>query len=161
MEKENSLKKLKEKYSKLQKKYDLPEFEKLNEDFSIEGLQEGETDFILRGIVKFMAEKLANYLRFTENLLNPVNVPMFVYSIIKTITQKEKEIIKEAYKKLTKIEIDLIELDLGYSEKKEADFIKKSFNDWQKIKKDLLEIMKNVKENKNTKIEKNGKNYYG
>lgn len=158
---ENSLKNLKEKYSKLQKKYELPEFKKLNEDFQIENIQENETEFLLREIRKFLADKIANYLRFTENLLNPVNVPMFVYSIVKTIGTKEKEIIKENYKKLTELEIDLIEIDLEYSEEKEAEFIKKSFSIWQKIKKDLLEIIKNIKSKKEIKIEKNNKNYYG
>ncbi len=161
MEEKNSLKKLKEKYSEFQKKYELPNFKELSEDFQIESISELDTDFLLREIRKFMADKLANYLRFIENLLNPVNVPMFVYSIVKIIETKEKEILNEAYKELTKIEVNLIEIDLQYSEQKEAEFIKKSFSDWQKIKKNLLEIIKKIKENQDTKVEKNGKNYYG
>jgi len=91
MSEENNLENLKEDYKEIQKKYDLPEFERLNEDFQIEKLAEIETDFLVREIRKFMADKFMNYLRFIESILNPVNVQMFVFSIIKSIGEEEKK----------------------------------------------------------------------
>jgi len=86
---------------------------------------------------------------------------MFVYSIVKNLEEKNKENLKEIYKELTEIEMNLIEVDLDYSEKKEAEFIKNSFESWRKIKKQILEIIKKAKENPKEKTEKNNKNYFG
>jgi len=90
MSEENNLENLKEDYKEIQKKYDLPEFERLNEDFQIEKLAEIETDFLVREIRKFMADKFMNYLRFIESILNPVNVQMFVFLLLSQLEKKKK-----------------------------------------------------------------------
>ena len=72
MAEESKLKKLKENYSIIQKKHSLPKFEELNENFFIEKLAEVETDLLIREVRRLMGDKLVNYMRFVENLLNPV-----------------------------------------------------------------------------------------
>ena len=161
MEKKSDLGKLKEDYKKIQKKYGLPGFEELNKDFQIEKIAEIETDFLIREIRKFMAEKFSNYLRFIETILQPVNVPMFIFSIIKSIGVKEKERLTDAYKKLIKVEIRLFELDIKFSEEKEIAFIKESYEMWQEMKKDILEIVGVMKKNLDNKSETNSKDYFG
>lgn len=159
--KESQLNEVKKNYRKFQEKYNLPDFEKLNEDFQIEKIAENETDYLLREVKKAMADKFYNYLRFTETLLNPVNAPVFIFSIIKLIEAEKKKKLNEIYKKLAKNEIRIIEVDLVYSEKKEAEFIKESYELWQEIKEELLDIIKNVKGNWNSKLEGKSKGYFG
>lgn len=161
MEKESNLQELKENYKEIQEKYNLPAFERLNEDFHIEKIAENETELLIREVRKFMADRLFNYLRFIESFLNPVNVPMFVFSVIKIITPKEKEKLTEIYKKLAKMEVDLIELDIQFSEQKEAQFIKESYKIWQDIKEDMLKIVEVIKNNWDNKNETNSKGYFG
>jgi len=161
MAKESNLKELKENYKEIEEKYNLPVFEKLNEDFHIEKIAENETELLIREVRRFMADRFFNYLRFIESFLNPVNVPMFVFSVIKIITPKEKEKLTEIYKKLAKIEVDLIELDIQFSEQKEAQFIKESYKMWQDIKKDMLNIIEMIKNNWDTKNETDNKGYFG
>ena len=161
MEKEYNLKDLKRDYEELQKKYNLPSFEKMNEDFGIEKASEVEVDLLIREIRRFISDKLTNYLRFIEAILNPVNVQMFVFSLIKSLENGEKEKLTEIYKILSKKEIELVELDLKFSEEKEAEFIIKSFDLWQNLKKDLLKIVENIKKNWDNKSEMNSKNYLG
>ena len=161
MSDENNLENLKEDYKKIQEKYDLPEFEKLNEDFQIEKLAETETDFLVREIRKFVADKFMNYLRFIESILNPVNVPMFVFSIIKSIGEDEKKKLTEVYKKLAKCEVELIKLDIEFSEDNEAKFVKESYELWQKIKKDISGVIDVIRKNWDNKLESNGKGYFG
>ena len=161
MTEEWNLNKLKETYKVFQRKYELPLFEKINEDFQIEKAAECETDFILREVREIITNKFLNYLRFIESILNPSNSPMFMFAIVKTLGTKEKEKLSELYKKIAKIEIDLIELDLEYSEKKEAEAIKKYYEVWQNIKKDFMGIVDVIKKNWDTKIEENGKGYFG
>ncbi len=161
MGKEFDLKKIKENYRIFQEKYNLPSFERLNEEFQIEKIAESETDFVLREIRLCITEKFFNYLRFIESILNPSNGPMFMFAVIKTLGVKEKENLSELYKKIAKADVDLIGLDLEYSEKKEAEAIKKYYEMWQNIKKELLEIIDVIKKNWDVK-EENGKgNYLG
>lgn len=159
--KEKGLEKLKRNYSQLQLKYDLPGFEKLNEDFSIEKLSEVETDYLLREIIRFISEKISNYFRVVESLINPVNVPMFNYTIVKALGVEEKNKLNEIYKKLSKVEVDLIELDIEHLEEREALFLKGFYFIWQDVKKDILEIFKVVRRNWDNKKEDNGKGYFG
>ena len=159
--KELSLENLKKEYKKIQNKHNLPDFKDLNEDFNIEKVAETETENLIREIRRFMGEKFSNYLRFSEAILNPVNVPMFVFSIVKTIKPEDRKKLTEIYKKLSGIEVKLIELEIEFSEKKEAEFIKESFKTWQEIKKDLLEILKTIKDRWDNKFEMNSKSYFG
>ncbi|MBW6442264.1 hypothetical protein K0A97_00590 [Patescibacteria group bacterium] len=156
-----TLEELKEEYSPLQKKYNLPKFEQLNEDFSIEKATETETEILIREIRRFVGEKIINYLRFVEGLLNPVNGPMFVFSIIKILEPSEKQKLSDIYKELVKQEIKFIELDLEFDEKKEADFIIEANKLWQDVKKDLLGILEGVNNRWDNKSEGTNKGYFG
>lgn len=159
--KELNLDRLKENYKEIQEKYNLPSFDALNADFGIEKLSEVETDFLIREIAKVMAEKFSNYLRFVEFIINPVNSPIFIFSIIKTLREEEMKKFNEIYKELAKIEVRVIEIDIEFSEEKESLFIIESYDIWKRIKKDLLEIIEKVKANWDNKSEDNKKAYFG
>lgn len=158
---DSKLEELKESYKKIQKQHNLPDFNKLNLDFSIEKVADTETDFLIREIGKAMAEKFSSYLRLVELMLNPVNSPMFVFSLIKNLGEDEKKKLSEFYKELTKIELNLIELDIDFSEEKQAYFINNSYALWISMKKDFLIIMDKIKENWNNKKENGSKGYFG
>ena len=161
MKEESNLEELKKNYSVIQQKHNLPSFEELNQDFQIEKIAESETDFLIREVRKFIAEKLSNYLRFVEMILQPTNVPMSVFSIIKTLGTEDKDKLTEIYKKLVKFEVDLIETDVDFSEEKEAKFIRSAYIDWQEIKKSILGVVEVIKNNLDNKFEKNGRRYFG
>jgi len=161
MEKEKSLEKLKEKYLEIQEKFGLPDFDELNREFQIEKICVEETDYLIREIRKFLADKFSNYMRFVEALLNPSNSPLFVFSIVKSFRANDKKDLQEIYKKFAKIEIDLVEIDLDFSEEKEAEFIKENYKVWKSIRKSLLEIIETVKKNWDNKFEDNAKGYFG
>ena len=158
---EKNLESVKEEYGKLQEKYGLPSFDDLNADFYAEKVAENETDFLLRAIRALIADRFFNYLRFIESLLNPVNVPMFAFSIIKTLKEEDKEKLTKMYKKLAKHEVDLIELDINPSEEQEARFIKDSYGLWQEIKTDFKEIVEIIKKNWDVKNEAGKGGYFG
>lgn len=158
---EYNLEDLKKDYKKIQEKYDLPSFEDLNKDFQIEKILESETEFLIREIKKYMADKFSNYLKFIEALLNPVNTPMFVFSVIKAIDPEQKKQLTECYKKLAKIEVKIIELDVKFVEEKEAEFIKESYKTWKEIQEVILNMIKVVEKNWDNKSETNGKGYFG
>ena len=160
-DKGQSLEKLKEEYAKIQKKHKLPSFQELNEDFHIEKVSEVETEILIREIRKYIGDKLANYMRFVEGLLNPVNVPMFIFSIIKLLDSEEKKKLSDIYKELMKSEVKFIELDLEFDEEKEAQFINDSFKFWQTVKEDMLKIMTKINDKWDDKPENGTKGYFG
>ncbi|MFH1801771.1 MAG: hypothetical protein ABH804_03005 [archaeon] len=161
MEKEFTLDDLKKRYKEIQIKHKLPSFEQLNEDFSIEKTVETESEILIREVRRYIGEKFLGYLRFIEMLINPVNSPMFIFSIIKTLNLKDREKLNEIYKKLSKMQIKFLELDVDFSEEKEAVFIRESYTLWQEIKRELLEIVETINKNWDNKIEKEGKGYFG
>ena len=161
MAEKSNLKNLKENYSKIQKKYGLPSFENLNEDFQIEKAAEFETDFLIREVRKIMSEKFSNFLRFVEAVLNPVESSIFIFSIINTIGAEEKKTLDEIYKKLAGNEIKIIELEIKFLEEKEAEFVKESYKTWQEIKKEFLDVLEAIKKYWNNKFESGKKGYFG
>jgi len=143
----NNLEVLKQRYSEIQAKHNLPSFDELNKEFGIEKTEIEKFGILIREIRKYVADKLLNYLKFIETILNPSNASMVIFSIIKTLGTEEKQKLTEVYKKLAKTELDLIELDISFNEEKEAEFIKKGHILWKELSKDLMAIMTKVKEN--------------
>ena len=160
-EEESSLENPKRDYEKLRKKYVLPGFKQLNEEFEIEKIAEHETDFVLREIRKHMMDKLIAYLRFIEMLLNPSNAPIFFFALVKGMTAGDKKLLDNLYGRLGEFEIDVIALDCRYDEKEEADFINKVVLKWKGIADDMLTLSETLKRNWKQKSGKNERGYFG
>ena len=108
-----------------------------------------------------MSDKIFNYMRFIEGLLNPVNAPMFTLSIVKLLGPEERKKLGDIYKEMMKSEVVFIRLDLEFSEVGEAKFIKDSFKLWQGIKKDLVGILDKIDAKWDNKAEVDSKGYFG
>lgn len=161
MAKEYDLNEVKAQYKKLQEKYPLPNFELLNQEFSIEKIAESQTEVLTREIRRYIADKIFNYLRFIETLLNPANAPMFIFSVIKSMNQDDKKKLNEIYIKLSEIDLELIKLDIESSESKDAEFIGQVYGTWQNIKKELIPILGKLKNIKENDEEKSNNKYFG
>lgn len=152
---------LKQEYEKFKKKYDLPEFQKLNEEFEIEKIAEQETDFLLREIRKAINEKAMGFLRFLELILNPTNAPFFMFTILRNLNSVDKKLVENIYEKICGFEIEAISLDLAYSEKKEAEFIKNAAKKWGSMREDLLELSEVIEKAWKASSDKGKKDYLG
>ncbi len=159
--KEHNLAILKKEYERFHKKYKLPEFSELNQEFEIEKLQEKETEFLLREIRRAISDKIAAFLRFFELFLNPQAAPVFILAVIKTLNNKDKIIIEKIYHTLVNFELTSIILDIDYNEKKEAEFIKHIFKKWQGLKIELKEFSVIIEKRQKREKEKRRKSYFG
>lgn len=140
----HNLKELKEHYEKVRSEYELPKFSELSQIFDIEEI-DSDTDFLLRKIRKVASEKIENYLRFVETILNPNAAPLFFFKLIKKLDNVDREGLTKIYETLGGLVIEIISLDLSYSEKEEAEFIKKSFRIFdEEIKKEFLEFVRKM-----------------
>ncbi len=156
-----NLEKLKDRYAALKKKYGLPEFKFLNENFEIENIDIGETELLAKMIRKHMTEKVFYVLRSLEMFLNPQNAPLFIFDIIKSFSESDRALIKELYTKIAHYEIEAFGLEGNYSEKNEADFIKKFSDDWKSISEDLRKIYASMKDGHKKDLRKGSKSYLG
>ncbi|MFA7707610.1 MAG: hypothetical protein WCX73_01555 [Candidatus Pacearchaeota archaeon] len=159
MEEEFDLNKLKQEYDKLKERYNLPEFSDVNRVFDIEEI-DIDTDFLLRRIRRTVSERISGYLRFLEVILNPSNAPMFIFKLIKKISEEDKKQLSDIYEVLGGFELEAVKLDLNYNELKEADFIRKTYtllsND---VSKRLLIIIEKMSNNDEEKKERSS--YFG
>jgi hypothetical protein len=159
-EKENQTEVIKKIYSKFDKKYSLPDFHEMNNEFGIEKA-DSDSEFPLKEIIKVVADKFQNYMRFLEGIINPSNSSLFAFSLVKLIDNGKRAKLAEVYTEISKIEIKLIKLDLNSTEEFEAEFLKESYETWKKIKKDIYEVINFVEENWNAKKEETKKDYFG
>lgn len=161
LNKDNNLEELKKEYEKFKDRYNLPEFNELNELFDIEEVY-FESDFLLRKIRRFISEKMLAYSKFVEIILNPSNAPLFFFKLMKKLDNKDKEKLANIYDELGKIEVETIGMDLEYNEKKEAEFIDRMYKNFSKeIKPKLSEIVKKLGNGDNNKQFSNGTSYFG
>ena len=161
MEEKNALEELKKDYVKLRKKYSLPSFKALNEDFDIEKIASQETDCLLREVRKQMIDKVIAYLRFVEMLMNPSNAPMFFFALVKGMTASDKKCLEGIYDKLGVFEIDVVGLDVKYSEKNEAEFINRLAGKWGEIGEDIIKLVDTLKVSWKQKAKKDERGYCG
>lgn len=155
------LEKLKKSYEPFQKKYSLPTFEELNEEFIIERIAESETEFLIREIRRHILEKFSNTLRVLDILINPSNTPLFLIPAIKAITKEDKCVLEKIYGILSKNEFSCVKMDLTYSFEEEIKYIKESYSSWKSMKDDLHKIFQDIENNWDKKTEKSNSCYFG
>lgn len=161
MAEESELKKLEKEYEKIRKKYSLPGFENMNNDFDIERLQEKETLNLIREVRRTIMEKNSAYLRFCEMFMNPSHAPLFFLGLSKNLGDEEKKLVNEVYLRLGKFEIKSFELDNIYDEKKESEFIRNFYKEWQEIKNNFEKIMASLEQAWERKAEQRNERYLG
>jgi hypothetical protein len=153
------VKELKAEYATLAKKYKLPSFIELNENFEIEKIDR-ESETLLRAVRKVVIEKIVNSLGFVEMLLNPINVPRLYVPFIKSMAQEQKILLDQVYWKFSELSTGSLACEIHYDENKEAELIRKTNTTWNEIKKDFGKLLENISKPK-TQIEKKEKSYFG
>ncbi len=151
---------LKSEYDTMAKKYSLPKFESLNEDFNVEKIKK-ETAYILRTVRRAMMDRVASYLGFIEALAHPVNAPPFMLVYIKSIDEEDKNNIESIYKEINDINLSTFILEIDYSEKAEAEAIKSIYERWGKVKQKFKKIFSGMQKSWNAISEKKEKTYFG
>ncbi len=135
---------IKEKYDKLKKRYNLPSFDDINNEFEISIIDNDE--FLLRGIRRKIAEKIEAYTKFLEEqILQPSTDVSNMYEF-KVFDDEERKEIFKIYKRLMFFSRFSIEAGLYEDDKKTAEFIKSVFDEWNELKKKLLKFVVKVKE---------------
>ncbi|MEK6892712.1 MAG: hypothetical protein AABX07_00760 [Nanoarchaeota archaeon] len=154
------LKELKKRYSELEKKYKLPAFRSMNEDFEIEKINL-ESEVLLRVIRKIMMDKVLSFLNFIERVItNPVGLPRIYYGYVKAMDNNDKIELEKLYDSFGELSLDAFKLEVYTSEKEEAELIKKISRTWQLSKPELIKVAAKMK-TPESQVVKKEKSYFG
>jgi len=130
-------------YNELSKKFLLPEFKNLNEEFEISDLE--ETSFLLRAIIRRIAEKFDFYTTMLEEVLQPDTSNLYAMHETRFFDENEKKQMYELYSRLMNFNRQSIEVNLEHNEKNEVGFINNVFNEWDELKQELLGFINKMK----------------
>lgn len=154
---------LKKEYDGLKKKYGLPDYDKLDNEF--EFLYVGqiiEIKFPLKFIRRRINDKLAFFCSMLQGVLQPNPGSLVSLQESKFLEQKDLEKTMNLLKELMFVERQSLLLDISYSEKEEAEFVKDVFKKWPEIKESVSDLFQKIKDGwKKEMKEKGAKNYFG
>ncbi len=137
------------KYSELRKKLKLPDFKEMDFEFEISDLE--DTGFLLRMIIRKIAEKLDFYSTMLEELLQPDTSNLYALHETRYFDENDKVKMYELYTKLMNFNRQSIEVSLEHSEKTESEFINDIFIEWKPLKESLLKFVRKMRDSWNTK----------
>lgn len=151
---------IKEEYGNLAKKYKIPKFEVLNEEFELDFIKEKQ--FLLRQVRRRINEKVIFFCRIVEGLLYPTPQNIVNATELNNFSNEKKVELEKIYKELMYYERSSLLLDVSPNEKKEIEYINSLFNFWGKIKKQVEETVRTMQESwkKDDKEEEKEKNNY-
>ena len=126
-------------YKELQKSLNLPDFLEMDEEFELSDLE--ETRFLLRVIIRRIAEKLDFCSKMIEEILQPDTSNLYAMHETRFFDEDEKKRMYETYTKLMNLSRHSIEASLNSNSKAHADFIIRVSNEWKQVKQELLEYV--------------------
>ncbi|MBI2548312.1 hypothetical protein HYW21_03095 [Candidatus Woesearchaeota archaeon] len=130
-------------YKTLQKKYKLPLYKELDEEFEINDI---ETERSLLGeIRKKIIDRIDPYLDILDKILQPDQVFTELYEA-KNFDEEEKKEMYVLYRRLMWYLRYATEVSVTNTEKENALFINLFWKEWPALKKKIAPIMKKVKE---------------
>jgi len=138
-----SLREIEKQYNELRKKHTLPEFVDIDNEFEISDLE--ETSFLLRGIIRRIAEKLDFYSTMLEEILQPDTSNLYAMHETRFFDENEKKQMYGLYTILMNFNRHSIEVSLSGSSKNEVEFINIIFGEWKMIKQELLKYVNKMR----------------
>lgn len=130
-------------YRTLQKKYKLPSYKELDEEFEVNDIETGR--FLLGEIRKKILERIDPYLDIIDKILQPDQIFTELYEA-KNFDEEEKKEIYALYRHLMWYMRHATEVSVTNTEKENALFITSFWKEWPDLKKKLVPIMKKLKE---------------
>ncbi|MBD3310505.1 hypothetical protein GF351_04755 [Candidatus Woesearchaeota archaeon] len=134
---------IKKRYSQLQKKHSLPTFDEIDHEFEINSIEE-DSSFILREIRRRMVERIEEYSKIFEEIIQPDTNSFRSMSECRVFKDEDKHEIFNIYKNIMIIIRSAQIISLERDENKEAKFINSVFQNWMRIKKELMPYLEKL-----------------
>ena len=105
-------------YAELRKKFKLPDFKEIDFEFEISDLE--ETNFLLRAVIRKIADKLEFCSTMLEEILQPDTSNLYAMHETRFFDEQEKKGMNELYSKLMALNRHCIEVLLSLDEKEQV-----------------------------------------
>ncbi len=152
---------IEQEYNALIKKYRLPSFAKLDEEFEIRALEENRSGRPIKAIIRVIAGRLRNFLEALDPAVNPNPSSVYSMLIVNSLDQKTKEEIFDFYKRIALLYQKCILYEIE-SDEESAKFIKSFWKEWPKIKEKQKKFLNKIISNwEPTKEKKSKLRYHG
>ena len=135
---------IEQEYNKLSKKYKLPKFNEIDSEFEVSSLENER--FLIRNILRKIAEKLEFYIDIIGNLVHPDASNISSMYEIRYLTNDEKNNTYLLFKKMMKTHRGIIGLVPNNDEKQQTEFLNSFFAEWIGIKKELIIYIGKIKD---------------
>ncbi len=139
-----------EEYEKLKKKYDLPDFDILDDDFDIAGIEECSN--VLRCVRERIAEKVEKACQMLEEILQPDTTVSNLYES-RVFSEDDKKPVFELYSHLMSMKRRADALYILNIDSQDADFIRETNDAWKKIKQDIVNVLKKLQDSWSKEVE--------
>lgn len=130
-------------YNEISGRQTLPDFREINHELELSDLE--ETDFLLRAVVRRIAEKLDFYTTMLEEVLHPETSNLYSIHETRAFDEAEKKSMYELYGKMMDLNRKSIEVLLSGDEKSAAEFIHGFMEDWETIRRQLQEVISKMR----------------
>lgn len=148
-------------YNEFKKKYKLPDFEKLNNEFELSSYKDIDPKFLLRNIRRKLIDKIGSSLRFLENIIHPLGSSVITMNEVKYFDETNLNKVNNLIKKLMLLERQSLVLDLELNEAADAEFIDSFFKEWTDIKGELKEVTIIVRDSWKEEEKTDTEDYFG
>lgn len=126
---------LKKKYNDLRKRYNLPSYDEINANFSIEDIDD-DSELILTNIRIKIFEKIEFFTKLIESMLQPDTVFTSMYEA-RYISDEEKKEAYNLFKRLTALLRYATLVSINNEEEDNAKFINGAYELWCSVKKEM------------------------
>lgn len=133
--------KINEDYENLRKKYDLPKFDELNNEFEVSSIKQFEkSDFPLRVIRRRITDKLAMFCNILQSLILPNTGSAINMFEIKLFDEDDRTNIEKLLAEMMFWERKSLLLDIKSEEKEETEFLKLVWKEWALFSVEMVKI---------------------
>lgn len=155
---------IKEEYDKLGKKYDLPSYEELDDEFELLYFQNIlEIKYPLRFVRRRIVDKVSGFVNFFQGVISPTPGNLISMEESGFLSKEDKDEVVKMIKIMVVMERESLLLDINHDEMSDAEFIKKGYSKWKNLKLKVEEYAKKMKDGWNSEIpeEENEGHYFG
>jgi len=126
---------LKKEYELIRKKFNLPSFEYLDEEFEIRALEINKSGILLKALLRIILSKIGLFLNYLDPVVSPN--PQSYHSMVElnNISNEDKQKMTSYYRTLSYLYHEGCAVELK-SENHTAEFIKNISEKWPSLKKE-------------------------
>lgn len=146
----------KEDYEPLREKYNLPSKEELEKEFELDSPEDTQP---LRAVRKKMSEKLEQYVKFIDELMQPDSSFANMYEV-RDFSDEDKEKAFKLFKRMMVLYRETVKLNLNLGEEKDAKFISGFYKAWKEMKPQLIDVITKIQDTWSSDDDKDIKQEY-